>query len=538
MKKNLSEIYDIGNKVGTYGIWKGSIRGKYDIRNKVNNLTGKEWIKNTASVWEYEENHRVNLCKDIIRMFTSNKLNNDILVINDNLKIIDELFVNEVYSSLQESKPSFTIKKFKSYSLDLVNENDKYQLTLSFINDSILSYCSNLTVTDKIQEYIKWLNIEEQSLPNTLYPLTQEDRYSVVVLNEFSVNGLKISTSDKIIESFQNVGFEYRGKITSFDKKSLSQIKNLTDSYGIIDIHSYILVFYKPKTKINIIRKPKLELTNIVHKNSVALKSELIPSILYSKTKTDEIGKIHPATFSYIDVEYLINKFIGKNKNKIIFDPFLGVASTIIAADLTNNIGLGIELNPDYISLSQKRLKQMNINNYITSYKNERILIDQKKFHYLLEGNSVNRINQEDIPMFDYCITSPPYHNILRNSGNGVRSDNSQFRQGVQYYSEMDNDLGNQNSLEEYFELYSKVMTATFKKLKNNGYCSIIISDFTVNKKEVDISGKIVQLMSNIGYKYIGTIILVQSQKVIYPFGYPYKFVLNHVNQFVINFRK
>lgn len=530
--------YNIGDQVGKYGVWKGTSRGKYDIRNKINNLTGKEWIQNTASVWEYEDDSMTNLCEDIIGMFTKNTINNNILIINDTSNIITQKLVDKVYSKLGEKKPSFHIEKFKNSEIINIDQSNSYQLTISFINKSLLSDYSHLSIKQQIEEFNKLFNCAKANFPNFLYSVTQKGRYSVVVLNEPNINGTKISISSKIIKSYQCAGFEYRGKITSFDRASMKKLKDHNDYHNIVDIHTYILIFYKPKKEFkSISNELVIKSTNIIQYNKTKSIKRPMLSVLYSKTKTDPIGKIHPATFSYIDVEYLIKQFIGKNKNKIIFDPFLGVASTIIASHLTGNIGIGIELNTEYIELSEKRLQQMNINNYITVLNNE-IIEFRDKNHYLIEGDSINRINQKDIPMFDYCITSPPYHNILRNNGNGVRSDNSQFRQGVEYYSELENDLGNLNSFEKYLELLSKVMTATFNKLKNNGYCSIVISDFTVDKREMDVSGAIVQLMCDIGYEYIGTIILFQPHKVIYPFGYPYKFVLNHVNQFILNFRK
>ena len=38
-------------------------------------------------------------------------------------------------------------------------------------------------------------------------------------------------------------------------------------------------------------------------------------------------------------------------------------------------------------------------------------------------------------------------------------------------------------------------MSVSFSKLKNGKYCTIVISDFTVNKKEVFVQGNIVNLM-------------------------------------------
>jgi hypothetical protein len=81
-------------------------------------------------------------------------------------------------------------------------------------------------------------------------------------------------------------------------------------------------------------------------------------------------------------------------------------------------------------------------------------------------------------------------------------------------------------------------MGEVFLKLKNKSYTSIIISDFTVNKKEKNVQGDVVNLMIKLGFDFVGTTILLQETKPLYPFGYPYSYVINHHHQNIINFRK
>ena len=74
-------------------------------------------------------------------------------------------------------------------------------------------------------------------------------------------------------------------------------------------------------------------------------------------------------------------------------------------------------------------------------------------------------------------------------------------------------------------------MSEVFLKLKNRSYTSIVISDFTVNKKEKNVQGDVVNLMQNIGFDFVGTTVLLQETKPLYPFGYPYSYVINHHHQ-------
>ena len=142
----------------------------------------------------------------------------------------------------------------------------------------------------------------------------------------------------------------------------------------------------------------------------------------------------------------------------------------------------------------------------------------------------------------DYCITSPPYHNILRNNGMGLRDKRDYKRNGarlgVNYYSDDKNDLGNQESYEDFLRLFKMIMKEVYKKLRAERYTTIIISDFTINKKERCVQGDIVRVMEEIGFEFCGTTILLQDNKPLFPFGYPYAYKINHQHQNIINFRK
>ena len=135
-------------------------------------------------------------------------------------------------------------------------------------------------------------------------------------------------------------------------------------------------------------------------------------------------------------------------------------------------------------------------------------------------------------------MTSPPYHNILRNKGAGIRADGSQKRQGVVYYSEDPEDVGNQKNYESFLKIFGEIMVKVYAKLNKGKYCSIIISDFTVHKKETNANGDVINLMQNKGYEFCGNVILSQNSKPLYPFGYPYAYKINHHHQYILNFRK
>src|SRR5579863_8382799 len=69
-----------------------------------------------------------------------------------------------------------------------------------------------------------------------------------------------------------------------------------------------------------------------------------------------QIERLHPAPFSFQDVARLI-RFFTKS-GELVLDPFVGVGSSLKAAALEGRAGIGIELNPKYVLLARRRLRE------------------------------------------------------------------------------------------------------------------------------------------------------------------------------------
>lgn len=242
------------------------------------------------------------------------------------------------------------------------------------------------------------------------------------------------------------------------------------------------------------------------------------------KCADDKFAFQHPAPFLINDIRKLV-KFFTK-KNMTVLDPFCGSGTTLVACATENRKGIGIDLNKKYCQMSRKRLREVKLKN------NQQIIC----------GDSLKKIPAIK-GKIDYCVTSPPYHNILRHSGGGLREIKDKdvrngARIGVEYYSNDKRDLGNQMQYKDFLHLLKEAMTEVYKKLRDKKYCSIIISDFTVNKKETNASGDVIRLMQEVGFGFDGAIVLIQDNKPLYPFGYPYAYKINHHHQYILNFRK
>lgn len=231
----------------------------------------------------------------------------------------------------------------------------------------------------------------------------------------------------------------------------------------------------------------------------------------------------HPAPFMIPDIEKLISLFTKKGMT--VLDPFAGSGSALIAANRLGRKAIGIDINEDYRELAEKRLREQELKSY-RYYVN-----DSRKQVALLRSK------------IDYVVTSPPYHNILRNKGNGIRHLNDKkyrvgARDGVEYYSKHSNDLGNCEDYADFILSFGEIMTKVLYKLSHARYCTIIMSDFTVEKKEICVQSDVVRVMIDVGFEFCGTTVLLQTVKPLFPFGYPYAYKINHHHQNILNFRK
>ena len=237
----------------------------------------------------------------------------------------------------------------------------------------------------------------------------------------------------------------------------------------------------------------------------------------------DKAAYKHPAPFMVEDVKKLISMFTKRGMT--VLDPFVGSGTTLIAAGILGRIGIGIDLNREYYELYSERISTID---------------DDFQNQYLI-GDSAELLDEVDD--VDYIITSPPYHNILRNTSKGTRNNTGKnyrmsARDGVDYYSDMPNDLGNFEEYDDFLQALKNIMKKAYEHLREKKYATIIISDFTVNKREVCVQADIVRIMQDIGFEFVGTTVLFQPVKPLYPFGYPYAYKINHHHQNIINFRK
>jgi site-specific DNA-methyltransferase (adenine-specific) len=64
----------------------------------------------------------------------------------------------------------------------------------------------------------------------------------------------------------------------------------------------------------------------------------------------------HPSTFPLALPRWCIR--LHGRENAVVLDPFMGTGTTVVAAELENTRGIGIDCDPSYVEIARRRLSE------------------------------------------------------------------------------------------------------------------------------------------------------------------------------------
>lgn len=244
-------------------------------------------------------------------------------------------------------------------------------------------------------------------------------------------------------------------------------------------------------------------------------------SIWRDLVKNDEERKLkHPATFSLKLVSKIIDTFCKPNGG-LVLDCFAGSGSTLIAGLLKNKDVIGVDLNKNYKDLFIKRALY-NYNIPDNGLRNKYLVEDSRKLSLLIEPNSV-----------DLCITSPPYWDIL----NRLRTADNKTNIS---YSDSSNDIGNVGDYEEFLNSLLDIINEVNIVLKPKCYFILNVMDLRKKDKFFPLHIDIINKMKDSNFSLED--IIIWDRQIDYnnmkPLGYPFKFIINKVHEYLLIFRK
>lgn len=231
------------------------------------------------------------------------------------------------------------------------------------------------------------------------------------------------------------------------------------------------------------------------------------------------IEREHPAPFSFTDVARLVRFFTKRGHT--VLDPFVGVGSTLKACATEGRKGIGFELNPRYAELARQRLQTEVRDLWAESAQD------------IQEGDARALIRSLDEDSLDLVVTSPPYWNILHKEDHKARQERVD-RELDTRYSDDPRDLGNIHSYEEFLAELADILGACVRPLKPGKHMAVVVSDFRDKSRFIMFHADLAIALAKFGLEMRGLTVLYQRHKRIFPYGYPYAYVPNIHNQFIL----
>jgi len=171
-------------------------------------------------------------------------------------------------------------------------------------------------------------------------------------------------------------------------------------------------------------------------------------------------------------VELMLKWFTEENFKT--FDPFAGDTVFGFVSGYLKRPFIGIELRQEQVNFNQEQVNKFELNSkYICD-----------------SGENMDRYIKDD--SMDFIFSCPPYADLEK-------------------YSNLEDDLSNMSHA-DFFKLYRKILTNTYKKLKNNRFAVIVIGEVRdKNGRYIKLVPKTINYMESAGYIYYNEIILVNS---------------------------
>ena len=229
------------------------------------------------------------------------------------------------------------------------------------------------------------------------------------------------------------------------------------------------------------------------------------------KTKEEKELK-HPASYPVALCEKLIKTFSRNESN--ILDPFNGTGSTLVAAKNLGRSGVGIDLSPEFCEIAKERIG--NNENY-----------------KIIQGDSQIELDKLNANSFDLCVTSPPYWDILNMQRSADKKKNLN-------YSEDDNDLGNIPNYDDFIKNLGVLFEKVNRVLKPGAYCLINVMDIRKKSNFYPLHSDLAAELKNKNFIFDDIIIWDRQREYnnMRPLGYPYKYRINKVHEYILIFIK
>ncbi len=230
--------------------------------------------------------------------------------------------------------------------------------------------------------------------------------------------------------------------------------------------------------------------------------------------------RLHPAKYP----EPLVAEFVERltQPGELVLDPMAGTGSTLLACHRIGRRGFGVELYSEYAAIARQRLAAAG-----GTPETARVVVGDARRLTAIE---------ELPPQVDYCITSPPYWDML--NMRGAMTQRGRRQRGLPVsYGDDPCDVGNVAAYGQFVAALVRVYRQVAARLRPGGYLTVIVKN--VKKQGVvyplawDLAAALAEFLQVCPER-----IWCQDDVKLAPYGYGNAWVSNTVHHYCLTFRK
>jgi DNA modification methylase len=243
--------------------------------------------------------------------------------------------------------------------------------------------------------------------------------------------------------------------------------------------------------------------------------------------------KEHGAVFPLKLADRLVKMYSAPGD--LVFDPFNGIGTTILAAKRLERLGIGIELNPRFVTMTEEWLAESE-SELIPTAGTARVFQDDCR-------NMLQYLKSDSVAL---TVTSPPYANFIQRSVADREKTHKKSRivlenkSVVKQYSDSKNDFGNLDYdlfLDESKDLFATLLKVT----KPDGYAVWVVKDYRLppDRPYISMHSDLAKAAQEAGWLWHDLIVWDQNaQRRLVLLGFPSRFYTNQNCSFLVVLRK
>ncbi|MHA1977381.1 MAG: DNA methyltransferase [Candidatus Hodarchaeales archaeon] len=541
-------------------------RGVYDQRNKLNDLTGKEWLFSTKTIIPkvysndfppsfHDHNLRplpIALSQELIETFSK-----PISTILDPFAGFGSTLLAGYYANANSNSSDRTIFGF-SEEISKLGNFTKVLDNLKIVNLGKITYDTfdhlryvpdnsvNFILTDLLNQKIADVQYKDPKSSDTLKTWVSETTsklsasFTKLAENGYMVIAIPFLSNTKTNESttLHEWNFALTKLITSQLHSEGMILKSERIWFEPSDSKEEITLI-TPRRRLLVFRKESLGKENIrpilpsnldqLPSGPTLMLHRSFPPSFEHKLRGQHGGMKPPEL-----IEYVIRRY-SQNETDLILDPFVGVGGTLLGATLAHRKSVGIDINTQWQTVYQEVCRRMALPEQTYIVGDSTQIINE-----LLDDESVGMI-MTDVPywaMDKLTKTRGRFSKAGEESKEKLHSSLKQFDQAKIL------------TIQEWHTLLEQVFRDCYKKLIKGSVLAVFIGNMyrTLTEQQPErtikvgrfllLASSLAEILMALGYRFREEIVWYAPDKALHIFGYPYSYIPSVVHQSILIFEK